>query len=226
MADRTRQDYLNFPIGLLKGFLESHKRAFAEIIYYECYTKSQQGEDVALFLESLEIIAENELEYVENGQKLHEESKGQALTGFSIDVFNDFWENPKTEKEKVVLLAYLALKSILGKSTYSKVTALHWLSRMDGKNRAVAFIGELSDRMQRYSSQHHIQWIRAELEEHWGLVWVLSRGWQMSLTLTYEALYEKTQLKRMEKDTKKKEQNEEKKAIREKVDKRLKKSPP
>lgn len=215
--DKKRADYINFPVELLAGFLDGDHRAnMLNFISWEYGTRAENGENLEDFLEIIEMEPYGN-DIAERALRLRETVKPSAYTGLTADLWKSFIFEEKIEKEKVTLLAFLAAKSIVGEDPYKRLTALFIYSRMEGRRDGVDFYAELSTIIQKYSSQHHQQRIREELEEYYGLQWVLSRGWYFSFTMSYEELYRAVTTKRRKKKEKTEKLSSEKKAIREKV---------
>ena len=74
-------------------------------------------------------------ECLEYGHNLNSNYKKDAIFSINSETYWDFHDNYKSEDECTLLLAYLALKSIIGTKSYAKTNKEMWLSRMNGKTR-------------------------------------------------------------------------------------------
>jgi len=104
-------------------------------------------------------------------------------------MYMDFFNNHKTEFEKVSLLGFLAIKSILGQKPYCRVTNNYWLARMDGKAETCE-LSKLSQSIYKYRTIHYTCKIKGELERNWNLVTYSRyiRGFYISYKLTLKEL--------------------------------------
>ena len=100
--------------------------------------------------------------------------KKDALFSLSHDMFWDFYKNYKSEEECTLLLAYLALKSIIGAKSYAKTNKDMWLSRMDGKTRSEYKSKRdgsreliLSDSIKKWSTNYGIRKLKALLWKYY-----------------------------------------------------------
>ena len=103
--------------------------------------------------------------------------KGHPYCSVKISMLNEFISKEKTEKQWHELLGFLAIKSILGKSKYSKTNYKHILSRMlglasykdlikikltEGQNRLIdqyTRSGEIAqDKMKRLLNRLELNW--------------------------------------------------------------------
>jgi hypothetical protein len=112
------------------------------------------------------------------------------MVGINRDAFFDFYKSYKDEFERACLLAFLALKSIVGNKAYIKLDNLYLLSRMDGKPRATSSIAELSNEVSKYANDYQMRKIKFELSQSWGLTTYsrYTRGFYVSFTLSLEEL--------------------------------------
>ena len=75
----------------------------------------------------------NENACINNGNNQIEKYPRAAYFSIPRETFWDYKDHAKTEEERILLLAYLAIKSIIGKERgYCHVTNEYWLSRMSG----------------------------------------------------------------------------------------------
>ncbi|MDG4944981.1 hypothetical protein NMK71_01005 [Weeksellaceae bacterium KMM 9713] len=193
------QRYFNFPIVLLAGYLDDHRKVLDDIVDYCLYEQSLGLEDEDEDdLEKFSIVADYNYIQIGDPEKSFSNGKGlyesipynTAKVGLSLRIFWDFYKNQKPEFENVCLLAFLAIKSILHNKPYCKVTNKFWLSRMDGKSKSVKELTDLSSRMQKYSTEYQTKKIKYELIESWGLIHYsrYTRGFYVSYKLSLEDL--------------------------------------
>ncbi len=195
---RSKERYLNFPIQLLQGFILNDKVCLINICDYAIYVHSLKldygNNGMSRFKSSasyygvtFDSIKENYL----NGKMLFDSIELKSpMTGLNITIYWDFIKNKKTEFEKVSLLALLALKSIIGFKPYCKVTNRYWLSRMDGKIKAIDNKCDLSKELRKYYSEYQTKKIKRELHLNWGLkdYGRYTRGFYASFSLTMDQL--------------------------------------
>lgn len=222
--------YFNFPITLLQGFLVDDKKVLDKIFDYALYNKAMKlefGNNEDKMIAALDYfnVEANVKATLTTGKLLHNLlSSGLPTVGINKEIWFDFYKNEKTDFQKVTLLGFLAIKSILQNKSYCKLDNNFWLSRMDGKAKSVKEIFELSDELQRYSCHYQMRKIKTELELNWGLKTVSGRGFnvsfQMSLQdLTYEVLKKR-------KNQKEKELRDQKEKAKQEAYKRLNNSQP
>lgn len=132
MADKI---YFKFPIELLQGVIldEKEKTKFLnEALYYSIYAFSKELEDkndygeydiqrfekAAKFLEIRLGNLEKAFEIAESVYFDHDTSK--CFVNLSKDIFWQFYKEEKSDFDWHCLLAFLALKSIIGKNPMQK----------------------------------------------------------------------------------------------------------
>ncbi|MEL4306729.1 hypothetical protein [Joostella sp. CR20] len=225
--------YFNFPIQLLNGFMGDSVGVLQRICdyaVYDHYLKLDQGTKA------------QKLKAVERyfGMILHNSNnsyaKGEALrrsipvnspkVGINRNVWFDYCKNHKTDFEKISLLGFLAIKSIVQNKTYCKVTNRFWLSRMDGLIKSVSKDDELSDEIKKYANRWQLTKIKEELIISWGLVHYsrFTRGFYVSFKLSLEDLIYQAEKKR--KSTLIKQKKFEEKVALNRVLDRIKNEPP
>ena len=237
----SNQRYFNFPVCFLKDFLTDTRGCLNNIYDYSLYAYSctmdldAEYDFDGLEEETVEMIR---IEYacefygfdmyysqmqmaLMRGKRVYGEAEFHApKTGISLDMFWDFYENEKTEFEKVCLLAFLAMKSILGPKNYCKTDNRFLLSRMNGSAHSHDF-EKLSEPLQKYTTEYQIKKIKNELKANWSLKTYsrYTRGFYISFDMKQEVL-----IYQAEKNRKKNKLNVkqlEEKAIVEKVLKKL-----
>ena len=124
--------------------------------------------------------------------------KGEILTdslptnspkvGLNTSIYFDYYNNPKTDFQKVCLLGFLALKSIIQNDAYKKITNNYWLARMDGQVKAVNHYDDLSEPLHTYTNNYQLRKIKTALENDWYLITYPGRGFYVSFKMTLEDL--------------------------------------
>lgn len=196
MATNTER-YFNFPIQFLNGFMYDTETILLNIqcyALYDYYLKIYKGSAIDRIEASAKFFnlslknSEYFLNYAEN---IYEKSPANApKVGLNLSIYWDFYKNDKTEFDKICLLGFLGIKSILGDKAYYKLTNKNWLSRMDGKPKAVNDYLELSDEIQKYANEYQLKKIKMALRENWGLVTYSNhnRGFYVSFTIDLKQL--------------------------------------
>lgn len=181
--------YFNFPVQLLRGFIDDTPEVLNRIFDYCLY-------DFAFRLDDAEIIddEDGEGDYSDDeiilrkmgraekyfrltigdhsgcyrrGEKLYRSlPKNSPHCGLNVSIFWDFYEHYKKDFEKVTLLKFLAIKSILGKKPYCKITNDFIISRMDGHIRLSP---KISPSLVKYGKEYQFRKIRNELQLNWHL---------------------------------------------------------
>lgn len=108
------------------------------------------------------------IDYCQKCYKRHSKKGTLPYSSITANVFKDFWDNDhrKSDFEKQSLIAYLALKSILGSKIAGYVKWELLLSRMDGDTRIVP-VEELPEQIQRYNSRKLRDKLRKSLISKW-----------------------------------------------------------
>ena len=169
----SKETYYNFPIHLLKGFLIDSDKCLNDIILYSVYVNSlniESGtelERVELTLKSFGLSG-NVKEICKSAAKIYTNTPAKsAMSGINSKIIYDYRTNFKTDFDKVCLLAFLAIKSIIANKAYCKIDNNFLWSRMDGNTKSVD-VSELSDEVKVYANRYQIDKIKKELEEKYG----------------------------------------------------------
>jgi hypothetical protein len=222
--------YFNFPIVLLQGFLLDHSKCLNDIFDYAIYSylEKHHGGD-------LNEISEAEKEYwltignkkrtYQNGRALHDSIPDNVpFVGIQKDIWFDYYKNEKSEFQKVCLLAFLAIKSILGKKSYWKTNFKLVFSRMAGYSHTIKDASELPKELIRYYTyRYHSDKIIKELKLNWNLKQDghRTKGFYVSFKMKIKDLI--TIVESNRKTKKEKEMKDREKAIRLEVLKELNK---
>ncbi len=120
-----------------------------------------------------------------------------AMTGINKDLLFEFYKEDKTDFEIASLIAFLAIKSILGKKSYSRITNEYLLCRMAGYN-SKQDLRELPEYLTPYRKRRGLNRIKMELQRSYGLKIYAryTRGFFVSFSLTLEELIKEVEMKR------------------------------
>lgn len=194
--------YYNFPVTFLDGFLKNQRRTMDMITDYAIAAEAIKIEGdyyedkIAAACKKLNIsnIDNKEVQkyiiQIENGVY-----NKVPITGISYDLCWDYYKHEKTEWQLVLLLAHLAVKSVLIEKPYTKLNNLFFWSRMDGKAKSVKSVDQLSPQLQQYANEYQTKKIKTELELNWNLVHYgrYTRGFYVSHSLTFDELVMKVE---------------------------------
>lgn len=216
----NKATYFNFPIKLLDGFMSGSTTVLNNILDYAVYdhflkleydNKKERLIDCEQYF-GIELGDRNKSYMI--GKELHENNECLVKVGINLTMFWDFYKNDKTSFEKICLLGFLAIKSILQQKPYCKVTMKYWLARMDGKSKSCEF-SEISEQIKEYTIPYRARKIKAELENSWGLITYsrYTRGFYVSYKLKLEELVFQAE-KRRKSTLSKQKKIREKEAIR------------
>lgn len=226
----SKEKYFNFPIQLLNGFMIDAKKVLNDISNYAVYENSLKLE-LGTELEKMKASASfyninlgSIPSSLKNGKSLYNSTYGNnsPKVGLSMMIFWDFYKNEKTEFDKICLLCFLGLKSIIGRKSFCKVTNLYLWARMDGKANTIVSVNELSNEVIKYANRYQSETIKNELILNWHLIYYsrYTRGFYVSFKMSLEDLIFEAEKKR--KSIKEKQQKEIQKEALKKALERLK----
>lgn len=229
----SKEKYFNFPIQLLTGFITDTRKTLDNIVSYSVYENSlklelgTEEDKMKASAKGFDLSLNNPKKSLDSGKYLYNSiSHNSPRTGLSVSMFLDFYQNEQTEFEKVCLLAFLAIKSIIGNKAYCKVTNLYLWARMDGKTTTIETHEDLTPEVMKYANRYQTENIKNELILNWSLIYYsrYTRGFYVSYKLSLEDLIFEAEKKR--KSTKEKQQDLlQKEALKRALD-RLSKEPP
>ena len=206
--------YFNFPISLLKEYSNDFHKTLRKIFCYAIYCAVFKQEKIntkykianAEFtnvelaikqvLHFFKFKNSNGLTYYNEGKELYNSiSENEAITGIEANILLDYKNNEKTEFEKVVLLAYLSIKSILGTKTYCKTNKELLFSRMSGSTKTTSSI---NNELVKYLTRYNFEKIITELSYDWNLKYYsyYTKGFYVSFKLTSAELITKGEANR------------------------------
>ena len=188
---KEKPKYLNFPISLLQGFMESPKEALDNIMEY-CivYEMKMHQKPFGEAREAFKMAEPHNFDdFLVSAFDVFDNTPiNQPRTGLEVARFWEFHEEPKTDEEKAILLAFLAIKSILGVNTWYKLGRQEIIfHRMAGQADCKE---EIPDTIKPFTTRHKFDKIKAALQLHWGIVIYANhtRGMYISTTLNLEDL--------------------------------------
>lgn len=189
--------YFNFPIQLLNGFMNDSMKILDSIVDYAIYEHSLKlilGSEIENMKDSsnyYKITLGDYKKSLANGKRAYRSlAHNSPKVGLNVSLFWDFYSNDKTEFDKICLLGFLAIKSILGAKPYCKLDNKFWLSRMDGQIKSVNSINELSKEIIQYANEYQTKKIKTALRNNWGLITYsrYTRGFYVSYSISLEQL--------------------------------------
>ncbi len=225
MEDDNKKKYFNFPIVLLEGFLIDHKKCLNNIFDYAMYAYCEKydTDDIKRAARFFGVTLGNGFKTYRNGNELFDSiPEGLPKVGISTDIFFDYYKNEKSEFQKLTLLGFLAIKSILQDKSYCRVTNNYLFARMDGKSHSIKDVSELSPELAKYKNEYQAVKIKNELILGWGLKHYGTRGFYVSFKMQLVELI--FQVEKNKKSNKQKEQKEIEKAAKLAAMERLNKS--
>lgn len=201
-------EYMNFPIQLLKDYLKDPRTALNNILEYCIVSLINAGIDTE-DAKSTYNCGRLRPDGLQNGWDLYKAiPRNSPYTGFKINVFWDYYKNYKTPFEHAVLLAFLAMKSILGgESCCKKTTNIFIWSRMAGCVKAVSDERQLPSELQPFVTRYQFDKIKLALENGWHLAYYSNhmRGLYISFTMSINKLVEYAEDRKSTLQTQKKE---------------------
>ena len=184
--------YFNFPISLLDGFMSDSRRVMDDICDYAIY--GYMVANKCEFDEAAERLGVNlgdrDKSYKNGSYKFHQcyNHKEKRFSGISVPLFFEYYKHNKSDFDKAVLLAFMALKSIVGNKRYYKLTKQQiWYNRMAGKKDKSK---TLPKEVAKYCTRYKIGKIKVELFNSFNVSFYAyhTRGQYVSLKLSVEEL--------------------------------------
>jgi len=184
----SKQNYLTFPIILLKNGLKDIKKCLDNAMDYCLYDgyKRFENEDsddpLEDAIDKVGIDFKDVEKSINHGMNIYYSIDQKCpKTSIRLDMLFDFYFNKKTEFEVVCFLAFSALKSIIQKQVYKNIKNNYLLSRMSGNSTTSEDIDPL---LKHYASRYQLDKIKKELQLKWGLIYyaVRTRGFYVSFS--------------------------------------------
>lgn len=180
-------NYFNFPIVLLQGFMSDSRKCLYDVFSY-CVFDFMQNNSEDEMKEFFGISKYNKNRVLQYGKQLYDSINNEAFTGLSVSLFWQFYNEYKTDMDKITLLAYLAIKSIVGKRPFAKVTNQNLIySRMAGYTHIQ---GALPEEILAYCTRRKFENIKTDLKEYYNVSFYAyyTRGRYISTQLDFETL--------------------------------------
>ena len=176
---------------MLKGFLGNSEECLNNILYFAAYcryrtTNSENDIGNTLCVNFGDIGAA-----LEKGEELYDKYWHDCYpwTGISSDLFWTFSHKHRSDFDKATLLAFLAIKSLIGGKPYYKVTNQNVIfKRMAGYKETENY--KIPDVLQRFCTRSRFDAIKMELRENYSVVFYSQhvRGMFVSTELPLEKL--------------------------------------
>ncbi len=185
----NNEKYLNFPIRLLNGAFSDIKTAMDNIMYYAGFVHcdlleiGNNTEKMKASGSYLGITYGNPKEAYKNGKMLYDSlPENQPMAGINKDTCFDFYKHYKTPDQIAVLLAFLAIKSIVGSKPYYKTNIEQIGCRMAGLV-SVKEKDDIPEDIKNYLSRRKFDKIKYELQVNWNVNFYsyYTRGFYVSI---------------------------------------------
>ncbi len=174
--------YINFPINILMNSDVSNiSNRCNFILQYSCYEYSKRPELSSLNFARRIAAAEkyynvpfSEDDYEQGYAVFHMYSNSNSKpnkfpkSGISVSMLLNFRDNPKNDFEVESFLGFCAIRSILQKQPYFKLTKDYLVARMAGMS-TMSEHTIANDNITKYQKRHHFSKLIKELSDHWGL---------------------------------------------------------
>ena len=198
MADR----FFNFPVQLMQSAPNMH--VFGDNVMDYCIYKhsltlegaaEKKMKDAAKYFG---ITLGNISRSLRNGREVYENMpSAPAMTGINTNTLFEFYEGNQSDFDIVTLMAFLAIKSILGKKSFTRITNEYLLCRMagyDSKNEC----NELPEYLTPWCKRRGLNRIKLELQKSYGLKIYAryTKGFFVSFSLSLDELIEVVETKR------------------------------
>jgi len=192
--------YFNFPVPLMQAS-PNIKKFCNDVIDYCIYRHSlslngsNAIKDAAHYFG---VTLGNISKTARNGEQLYDSLPlNSAMTGINSNLLFEFYQEYKSDHEIAVLMAFLAIKSILGKKSYTRITTDFLLCRMAGFVSKKE-LTELPDYLKTYCKRRSMNNIKLDLQKSYGLKIYgrYTRGFFVSFKLTFEELIKEVEMKR------------------------------
>ena len=205
--EKNQQLYFNFPIMMIRGVWEGWKDKpdfLRDILYFHIENHAQKIEDLNEYEETDAQRFKRSAEFwnvsmsgdvssrQERGAELlaaYEESK--VFVGISTDVFWNYYKTQKSDFEWECLIAFLALKSIVGNKSYCKSNNALLFARISGNESS-------KDDHSLTLTEYHRNKIIFKLETEWNLKYYsrYTRGFYFGINVTLQELIFEAESKR------------------------------
>ncbi len=191
---------------MLQGFMIDPDAVLNNILDFALYNMCKNEEyDLESAAHKMGVKFGNLQKSYEEGESLYDfyGDNGYPWSGISHDLFWNFYKKDRSDLDKATLLAFLAIKSLIGQKPYYKVTNQDVIfKRMAGYKEKDKY--NLPKEIKKYTTRSRFNRIKLELKEHWNVVIYANhvRGMYISTTMSLEELAfhaEKNKLKTRQK---------------------------
>ncbi len=183
--------FFNFPISMLSGFMTNSYLTLDAIFDFCIWKRYEKNEDIDEVKKYFHVTIGNESKTLKNGKELSNKygNNGCPWTGIGGDLFWTYYKNDRSDFDKATLLAFLAIKSLIGQKPYYKVTNQSVIfKRMAGYKESEKF--NIPKEIKKFTTRSRFDRIKLELKEKWNVVIYANhvRGMYISTTLSLEEL--------------------------------------
>lgn len=179
-----KKTYLNAPAPLFAKLLDAKERdiGFSDII---CVAVAKMNMSKGYSLSQCsDVLTDNSIpsDAIQRGQELLKKYEGIVPFGIERTKLYDFRNNYKSDEEIILLLAYLAIKSIVGAKPFAHITMARLLSRMSGFNNETE---QIHPKIAHYAKKRDRKRLKDLLEVYYKVSFNNeTRGFFASVTLT------------------------------------------
>ncbi len=198
------EKYFNTPVCLLTGFFDDTRARLDDILNYCMALKTNElslgnwKERIKATEEYFGVTCSNIEEVWKKGSVLIDSVDPKSpRAGLSIEIFFNYYKkvNDTTEFDIACLLAFLAIRSILGKKPYCKTNKGLIVARMFGytSTKNIKDVTKEHPLMQKYCNRYYFDKLINELEYSWNLKTFANhtKGRYVSFDVGYDVLAEK-----------------------------------
>jgi hypothetical protein len=164
--------YFNFPIVLLQGAFENIRGAMGDIMDYAGFAhtlKLEYGSQQEKMLAAGEyfFIKFSPTSYT-RGKELYDSiPENTPKAGIKKELCFDYYQNPKSCDDIVYLLAFLALKSMIGSKPYIKATNSYLVARMAGIASVQEKLTAPETKLDAFFTRRKFDKVKLELQLNW-----------------------------------------------------------
>ena len=180
-------NYFNFPIVLIRGFMNDTRKCLDDVFDYCIYEFSKDNSE-AETKEFFRILTYNREKSMKHGKELYSSIKNEAYTGLAVSLFWQYYKEYKTDMDKITLLAFLAIKSIVGNRVCCKVTNQNLIyCRMAGFTNIQEL---LPKEIAEYCTRWKFEKIKTDLKEYYNVSFYAyhTRGQYISTKVDFKTL--------------------------------------
>ena len=184
------------------------------ILYYAGYAhtlKLEHGSDEKKMNDAgsfFGITFGNSYQGFKDGKTLYDSiPENSPMAGINKDVLFDFYKNHKTPDEIAVLLAFLAIKSIIGVKPYCRLTNAYLIARMAGYAKIEDMPHPLPQSLAQYHTRRKLDKIKQELQLNWNvnIYGTRTRGYGVSINKKFDMDKLAFEMEKRKKSTKEKQ---------------------